>query len=141
VSVDTRAHMTRPCENCPYRKDAPLKLWHPNEFLRVLLNENPRNGVGTVFACHKQAELPPAKRGFCAGWALDQKKRDFPSIAMRLALNRLPNPQAYIDSLNAKGLKLFRTVYSMCRANGVAFPAPAPDPHIRRPTRRKRANP
>ena len=138
MSADTRAHMTRPCENCPYRKDAPKKLWHPTEFVRVLANEAPVDGVGTVFSCHKQATLPPKQRGLCAGWALDQKKRDVPSIAMRLALSRMADPRAYMASLNSKGLKLYRTVQSMCRANGVNAPAPTPDPYIVRPSRRRK---
>lgn len=112
-----KAHMTRPCENCPYRMDAPRRLWHRSEFER-LLNAEQRE-LGSTYACHKQGDRPKAQRGFCAGWALDQKRRGIPSIAFRLILNSEPDARAAFEALSADGLELFPSVEAMCRANGV----------------------
>lgn len=109
--------MTTPCENCPYRMDAPRRLWARAEFQDLLAAE--QSELGKVYACHKQASLPRNKRGFCAGWLLDQKRRNLPSIALRLALIRDPEAVAALDAVNADGLKMFPTVKAMCRANGV----------------------
>lgn len=113
----TRVNMTRPCENCPYRKDAPRRLWHRSEFEGVLAAE--QSEFGKVYSCHKQVVLATEERGFCAGWLLDQKKRGLPSIALRLALMHEPNDAAVLKSVNSDGLEMFPTVKAMCRANGV----------------------
>lgn len=112
-----RAHMKRPCENCPYRIDAPRKLWHRTEFENVLAAEV--SDLGTIFSCHKEVALPPEKRGFCAGWLLDQKKRAVPSIALRLSLMKDADSGPALDAVNGKGLRLFKTVEAMCAANGI----------------------
>jgi len=111
--------MTMPCENCPYRKDAPLRLWDAAEFRGVLDAE--RSQFGKVYACHKQKALPPEERGFCAGWLLDQKRRGLPSIALRLKLShdKTGEAAAALKAVNSGGHKMFRTVQAMCRANGV----------------------
>jgi hypothetical protein len=109
--------MARPCENCPYRKDAPRRLWHRTEFEKVLMSEV--DEFGKIFNCHKQQELPAAERGFCAGWLLDQKKRGVPSIALRMELITAPDAGPAFDKVHAKGLKLFKDVETMCKANGI----------------------
>jgi hypothetical protein len=111
------AHMTRPCENCPYRMDAPRYHWHRDEFLSVLAAENSQ--MGSIFACHKQAKMPPAERGICAGWLLDQKKRGVPSIMLRIKLAQDAVARAAYEAVSGDGLRLFRTIKAMCRANGV----------------------
>lgn len=113
----TQAHMTTPCENCPYRKDAPLRHWHRSEFKNVLAAED--NPLGTTFACHKQRDLPAKARGFCAGWLLDQKKRGLPSITLRMVLNASEEARLALERVTDGGHKLYRTVKAMCRANGV----------------------
>lgn len=112
-----RAHMIQPCENCPYRKDAPRKLWHRSEFEGVLSAERER--LGKIYNCHKHSTLPIHERGLCAGWLLDQKKRNFPSISLRIMLIREPSARDAVARVSSGGLKLFRTVQAMCRANGV----------------------
>jgi hypothetical protein len=113
-----RAHPPRPCENCPYRKDAPTRLWHRSEFEGVLDADADTFG-GKVFNCHKHAALTPDQRGFCAGWLLDQKRRGLPSIQLRLILIQEPEAVAALDAVNADGLEMYSTVKGMCRANGV----------------------
>lgn len=114
---EKRAHMTTPCQNCPYRIDAPRRLWHRSEFEKVL--EAERDEIGKVFNCHKQIGLEPVARGLCAGWLLDQKKRNVPSIALRMILLRDPSAVSALEAVHATGLRMFRTVRAMCRANGV----------------------
>lgn len=113
----SRARMTRPCENCPYRKDAPRRYWNRAEFVGVLESEQAQ--LGKIYSCHKHAALPESERGFCAGWLLNQKKRGCPSIALRIALMRDPEDAQVLDRVNADGLEMFATVKAMCRANGV----------------------
>lgn len=119
-----RAHMTTPCENCPYRMDAPRRHWHRSEFENVLASEADMaaGGFGTTFGCHKQIDLPQNERGFCAGWALDQQARGVPSIAFRLLLTTDPSASKAFRRLSAAGLTMFKTVAAMCRANGVRSP-------------------
>lgn len=77
-----RHHPKTPCENCPYRVDAPRRLWHRSEFERLLAYEGDQ--FGGLYNCHKHVALPPDARGFCAGWLLDQKRRGIPSVRLRL---------------------------------------------------------
>src|SRR5688572_26184695 len=109
--------MTRPCDNCPYRMDAPRRHWDRAEFVGVL--EAERSQFGTVYACHKQRDLAPSERGFCAGWALDQRKRGVPSVALRILLIRSAEASAAFNAITDGGARMFRTVTAMCRANGV----------------------
>jgi hypothetical protein len=121
MSDERKAHQKTPCENCPYRLDAPRKLWHRSEFENLLATE--RDTFGSTFACHKTKDLPADRRGFCAGWLLDQKRRGVPSIALRLALSSMSSgadaARAAYEAVTDGGHKLFKSVEAMCRANGV----------------------
>lgn len=111
------AHPLQPCGNCPYRMDAPRRLWHRTEFEKLLVTEE--DTLGAVFACHKQRDFAPRERGLCAGWLLDQKARGVPSIRLRLALSQDAGVLAAFEKVNAHGLALFSSVGAMCLANGV----------------------
>lgn len=113
----SQAHMVRPCENCPYRKDAPRKLWHRSEFERLLATED--DDIGATFACHKHIDLPANERGLCAGWLLNQKARGVPSIMLRILLLQDGAVRKAFDKVTGVGLELFKTVEAMCLANGV----------------------
>lgn len=110
--------MDRPCENCPYRKDAPLELWHPNEFRRVLASEKDPV-MGAMFHCHKGKSLPVVERRLCVGWLLDQKKRGAPSIQLRILLIKKEEARELFERISARGLRLFKSIAAMCKANGV----------------------
>lgn len=117
-----KAHMTSPCADCPYRMDAPRGLWHRSEFERLLdtdVGHDNGGNLGSTYSCHKQVDVAPERRGFCAGWALDQRKRGVPSIALRLLLLTDAEAAAAFKKLTAGGHKLFASVAAMCRANGV----------------------
>lgn len=110
-------HPKSPCANCPYRVDAPKRLWHREEFEKLL--ESEQELLGKLYACHKQSHIEPAERGLCAGWLLDQKRRGVPSNALRIALLRDSTVGEALAAVWDGGHKLYATVKQMCRANGV----------------------
>lgn len=112
-----RAHQITPCENCPYRIDAPRGYWHPEEFESVLAAEE--REFGGIFACHKHKILPEEKRGLCAGWLLDQKRRNLPSIMLRIKLGSDPSMLDAFEKVSDGGHAMFDSIESMCIANGV----------------------
>lgn len=97
-----------PCANCPYRKDAPRRLWAKEEFADLLESEN--GAMGKTYGCHK-------KNGtVCRGWLMNQDKRHFPSIALRIQLSNQHIHRKYLDSLHCKS-EMFESVQEMCEAN------------------------
>lgn len=97
-----------PCNNCPYRKDAPLKLWHKSEYVKLLKMESDQ--MGTVYDCHK-------KNGtVCVGWLMKQRDSNYPSIMLRMLLSKFQIGYEYLEKLSSPS-KLYRTVQSMVRAN------------------------
>lgn len=97
-----------PCENCPYRKDAPLQLWHKSEFKQLLASESSEMGV--IYNCHKN------DGNVCIGWLMDQDKRRHPSIMLRISLIKHKVTRKYLDSLRCKS-ELFPSVKEMIQAN------------------------
>jgi Family of unknown function (DUF6283) len=112
-----RAHQLVPCENCPYRKDAPRRYWSAQEFKDLLAHED--STLGSLYACHKEQQLDVKDRGVCAGWLLDQKKRDLPSIRLRLLLSQDESAADAYRKVSDGGHEMFSTFKAMCRANGV----------------------
>lgn len=100
--------VTKPCGNCPYRTDAPLKLWHKEEFEKLLATENQQ--FGTVYKCHKN------NGSVCVGWLMKQKENGCPSIALRMALIKAGDIGKYLDSLESPA-PLYKNVRAMIRAN------------------------
>jgi hypothetical protein len=115
--ADTGAHQLRPCTTCPYRRDALIGHWSPDEFVDLLKSE--RSQFGTVYACHGHIELPPAKRGMCAGWLLDQRRRRYPSIKLRMLLSSSDQALSAAKAVTEGGCELYDSVEEMCAANGV----------------------
>lgn len=101
-----------PCANCPYRKDAPLRLWAVEEFIK--LAEKEADTLGAVYGCHKGDGC------VCVGWLMKQDEARLPSIALRIALSRAQVPVSYLDGLHSPA-PLFPDVLSMCRANYPEF--------------------
>lgn len=101
--TSTVKHRTHPCANCPYRKDAPLGLWHEDHYFDVIESEG--SPLGIVFQCHKDGEKPRKERSMCAGYLLDQKKRGLPSVALRAKVS--------CDELALKAFKRVRSTVEM----------------------------
>lgn len=97
-----------PCNNCPYRKDAPLQLWAKEEFEDLLNSE--KEQFGKIYGCHK-------KDGHvCVGWLMDQDKRNLPSIMLRMSLSKNNVTRKYLDSLHCKS-ELFESIEEMAKEN------------------------
>lgn len=98
----------QPCNDCPYRKDAPLRKWHYAEFLN-LLKESDKT-FGAIFGCHK-------KDGHtCVGWLIKQDEQRFPNLNLRIKLLKHNVGREYLDNL-ANGIELYGTVKEMIKAN------------------------
>lgn len=98
----------QPCQNCPYRKDAPIAHWHISEFAQLL--ESEKSQFGTVYGCHK------GDGQICVGWLMNQNKRRLPSIALRMALIKHNINSNHFSSLQCNS-EMFHTVEEMVEAN------------------------
>lgn len=99
----------QPCNNCPYRTDAPLQFWDKQEFVN-LWKEEKNEQFGKVFGCHK-------KDGhICIGWLLKQRDRNYPNINLRLQLIRKSVTAEYLESVSSP-VPLYPSVESMIKAN------------------------
>jgi translation elongation factor EF-4 len=97
-----------PCNNCPYRINAPLRYWSAEEFKQLLLKD--KEYLGTVYRCHKN------DGHVCVGWLMDQDKRNHPSIALRISLSKNKVTRTYLDKLKCKS-KMYSSIEEMCKAN------------------------
>jgi hypothetical protein len=104
----TKFEKKSPCNNCPYRKDAPLRHWSIEEFKDLIANENTQ--FGTVYHCHKKDE------SVCVGWLMNQDENNFPSIALRLSLMQNKVSREYLDALKCKSER-YKSVREMCKTN------------------------
>ena len=98
----------KPCDNCPYRTDAPLKLWHKEEYEKLLRYE--KSEMGTIYQCHKD------NGSVCIGWLMKQKEQNFPSMYLRMSLIKNKISPEYLDSLSSPS-PLYENVRAMIKAN------------------------
>lgn len=99
--------------------DAKIGHWHKDEFRKVLASEDDQMGV--IFQCHSDIQKPSMERSMCAGWLLDQKKRDLPSISLRLSMRTDDSVAQAVQNVSDGGAKLYETARDMCYANRVVF--------------------
>lgn len=99
---------TQPCNNCPYRKDAPLKLWHKSEFQKLLKAEQTQ--FAPIYNCHKN------NGSVCVGWLMKQLDNGCPSLMLRITMISKKVSHEYLDSLNSPS-PLYQSVRSMIKAN------------------------
>lgn len=97
-----------PCNNCPYRKDAPLQHWSIDEFKDLLKSD--KDYIGKVYGCHKNDNTA------CAGFIINQDKRGVPSIATRISFSKNNITIAFLDTLTCKS-KMFDSIEEMATAN------------------------
>lgn len=109
---------TSPCNNCPYRKDAPLQLWDKHEFVKLLAGDKkPFTGV---YNCHKN------NGSICIGYLMNQEKRGFPNLNLRMVFMRNGVDRKYLDKLKCKS-EMFNTIEEMASVN---YPELNPQNHI-----------
>lgn len=97
-----------PCKKCPYRKDAPLRLWSVQEFTDLIKNES--SEMGAIYGCHnKDGKI-------CTGWLMDQDRRNLPSIQLRISLSKNNISREFLDSL-ISDYELYPSIKDMIIAN------------------------
>ena len=101
----------RPCDNCPWRKDAPRGYWDPQHFVDIA--RHCRDDGTHSMACHKSTPEDPI---LCAGYILVV---GFDSIGLRIAAVR---GEVSMKDYDAEGLELFSGYEEMLKANGVPVP-------------------
>lgn len=99
---------TQPCSNCPYRRDAPLQLWHKSEYEKLLDLENDQ--LGAIYNCHKN------NGSICVGWLMKQDENNFPSIMLRISLSKNSITREYLDKLHSPS-PLYDSVEEMISVN------------------------
>lgn len=110
MTQQSKIHFTKKmaCNNCPYKKDSPLGYWSIAEFKDLIAKDG--EYFGTVYGCHKN------DGHVCRGWLKDQGNRNFPSIALRLALSKNNVNRDYLDSI-CEGQKLYSSIKEMANKN------------------------
>jgi len=115
MTIPLKFDKREPCASCPYRTDAPLELWHREEFEKLLAAE--RTQWGTQYGCHEFRKRRDEAQ-VCIGWLISQRERNVPSIALRLTLIRSEEAQRCIKEASSPA-PLYETIEEMCEANGV----------------------
>lgn len=79
-----------PCTSCPYRRDTPPGVWHPEEYEKLRGYDDPQTSYGT-FLCHHSTEA--GRDAVCRGWLSVHRE----SIAARLAVSNgtIPDDARY----------------------------------------------
>lgn len=106
IEFDFKA--TQPCNNCPYRKDAPLQLWDRYEFTKLLAQDKLQ--FGSIYGCHKN------NGNVCVGWLMNQDERGFPNLNLRIKLSNENITHEYLDSLHCKSER-YKSIEEMVKAN------------------------
>lgn len=109
--------MRRPCDNCPWRVDAPREHWDPQHFLDIW--RTCQDDGASIMLCHKANALPDEKRSDlpCQGWA---RVMGTQAIGVRIALLR---GKLLLEEVEDRtGPRLFKTFLAMLRANKVKPP-------------------
>lgn len=96
----------RPCGDCPWRKDAPPKYWHPDHFSSIERHCQ-HDGV-RIMLCHKSTA---AQQHVCAGWAAVV---GFDAIGLRMAVMMGKYDPAGLD---ISGVELYASFDEMLAAN------------------------
>lgn len=99
---------TQPCGYCPYRKDAPLALWHKDHFADLLANDKLQ--FSPLYNCHKNNGT------VCVGWLMNQDDRGFPNLNLRIKLSKENITREYLDSLHCKSER-YESIEEMVQVN------------------------
>lgn len=101
-------YMRRPCDTCPWRKDAVGKF--PAEAFRHSA-ETAYDMATRTFACHTSGAKHPA---ICAGFLLHGSAHN---LAVRI---KLSHEVIDLDEVTDGGVELFTSYREMAEANGLA---------------------
>lgn len=109
--------MRKPCDNCPWRRDAPTEYWDSDHF-RDIWNNCQDDGM-SVMLCHKATALPKAERGNlpCQGWA---RVMGYEAIGVRIAVIQGVLTDDEVNDRDA--VDLYDSFEEMLEANGIEIP-------------------
>lgn len=119
MSTSHHEKRTAPCSSCPFLRSAPLAYWHPDEYTKLfrmeMLEKEPSSTA--VFSCHKERSLPASTRRLCAGWMIDQKRKNIPSLALRLLVRRNAAVAEQLRTAAAESGAVYGSVGELVQAN------------------------
>ncbi len=103
----------RPCENCPWRIDAPRQHWDPAHFVSIW--RNCQDDGTEIMLCHKSARS--TKTLPCQGW---MRVLGFDAIGVRIAV--MSGLATMAEVTDRAGPRLFSSFSRMLRANKITLP-------------------
>lgn len=117
MTKSATAKIRRPCENCPWRVDAPRGHWDPQHFVEIW--QGCQDDGTHVMLCHKSKALPKKDRGDvpCQGWI---RVMGFEAIGVRLLAMQGKITDAEVA--DRAGPELFTSFAAMLRANKIKLP-------------------
>lgn len=109
--------LRRPCENCPWRVDAPRGHWDPQHFVDIW--RSCQDDGANIMLCHKSHALPKEDRKDipCQGWI---RVMGFDAIGVRILAMR--GQITFEEVEDRDGPKLFSSFTAMMRANKIKLP-------------------
>lgn len=89
---DIQPPADRPCGSCPYRRDVPSGVWHPEEYEKLPEFDKPTGEQPpTVFLCHRQNGRA------CSGWCGTHDMQESLGLRLASAMGRIEDPDAFLD--------------------------------------------
>lgn len=108
--------LRKPCDNCPWRIDAPRDYWDPQHFHDIA--NNCRDDGMHVMLCHKANNMPGGKNHPdappCQGWL---RVMGFDAIGVRLLAMRGRVTVAEVEDRSSP--ELFKSFEAMLKANKI----------------------
>lgn len=113
VTNDKKLYRREPCEECPWRKDAPIGAFPPDAYIR---SANTAYDMSKhTFACHMSGKDKPAS---CAGFLLRGANHNM-NYRLALAFGHVEPDEIHSD------VELYDSYRDMAVANGVDPDHPA----------------
>lgn len=111
--------LRKPCDNCPWRVDAPRKHWAPDHFTAIW--DNCQDDGMHVMLCHKANNLPGGAKHPdappCQGWL---RVIGFNAIGIRLLVMC---GRATLEEVEDRSPpELFESFEAMLKANKIRLP-------------------
>lgn len=114
----------RPCNTCPYRRDTPAGIWHPDEYRKLPAYDRDPVVVGelAVFHCHQ--ETATGVESVCVGWL---GCHGYDAMAVRLALATGTLTPGDLERAERCGVELYASGTEACAAGLAGVPDPDED--------------
>lgn len=111
--------LRKPCDNCPWRIDAPRGHWADDHFESIAVNC--RDDGQHVMLCHKAVNMPGGAANpeapICQGWV---RVIGFDAVGVRIAALRGRVTSNEVNDVSPP--RLFKSFEAMLRANGIKVP-------------------